>query len=133
MKDWNNYGTHLYPSIVINNVTLRGRLTPDHVMEATCAAFYDEPKQCKKFQEKLDIPMPSYQVSGINAKNLLVIMIVLAIVTFIIILVYRSYLNKELNKGMQVQVQSAVSQYVALSKIPELSTSNEANEEERVD
>lgn len=36
---------------------------------------------------------------------------------------YRKYLKQELEKDMKMQVSSAVSQYVALSKIPELNNS----------
>jgi len=44
----------------------------------------------------------------------------LFIVNLIIIFAYRKYLNKELDKDMKIQVTSAVSQYVALSQVPEL-------------
>lgn len=59
-KDWNNYGTHLYPAVVINGKTLRGHLTPNNVFEALCAAFKSEPSQCRQFQDKEEIPMPLY-------------------------------------------------------------------------
>jgi hypothetical protein len=57
-NEWQKYGTHLSPSIVINNRTFRGRLTPDNVFEAICASFIHEPKQCRKWQEMEGIPIP---------------------------------------------------------------------------
>ena len=48
-EDWNNYGTHLYPAVVINGKTLRGHLTPNNVFEALCAAFKTEPSNCRQF------------------------------------------------------------------------------------
>lgn len=45
-KEWKKYGTHLYPSLVINDVTFRGQLNPDNVFEAICAGFDDVPDGC---------------------------------------------------------------------------------------
>ena len=44
----------------------------------------------------------------------------LVVVNVVLIICYRRYLNKELKNEMNVQVSSAVSQYIALSNIPEL-------------
>jgi hypothetical protein len=44
----------------------------------------------------------------------------LIVVNVVLIFCYRRYLNKELKNEMNVQVSSAVSQYIALSNIPEL-------------
>lgn len=45
-SEWKDYGHNLYPSIVINGKTFRGRLTPDNVFEAICASFENEPRAC---------------------------------------------------------------------------------------
>jgi hypothetical protein len=47
-------------------------------------------------------------------------MAILVLINICIIFFYRKYLQKEMNADMNQQVTSAVSQYVALSKIPEL-------------
>lgn len=57
-------------------------------------------------------------------------MIILVCINVIIIFFYRQYLQRELNQDMTVQVTSAVNQYVALSKIPEL---QKIQEEEKND
>jgi len=41
--EWNNLGSHLYPSVVINNITFRGQLNPYNVFEAICAGYKDTP------------------------------------------------------------------------------------------
>lgn len=46
-SEWKQYGVGLYPAIAINGKTFRGRMTPDNVFEAICAAFESEPKQCR--------------------------------------------------------------------------------------
>ena len=56
--EWQKYGSHLSPSMVINKRTFRGRLNPDNVFEAICASFTHEPKQCRKWQEVEGIPIP---------------------------------------------------------------------------
>jgi hypothetical protein len=64
--EWQKFGTHLSPSIVINDRTFRGRLNPDNVFEAICAAFSHEPKACRKWQEIEGIPIPRGQSTGIT-------------------------------------------------------------------
>jgi len=91
-RDWNAYGTHLAPAVVINGKTLRGHLTPNNVFEALCAAFKSEPYECRQFQDKEEIPMPLYQAKGINTRTLIMIMIILVIINVCIIFFYRQYL-----------------------------------------
>lgn len=38
-EEWSKYGSHLYPSVVINDFTFRGQLNPFNVFEAICASF----------------------------------------------------------------------------------------------
>ncbi len=45
-QEWKKFGTGYWPSIVINNRTFRGDLTPDHVMTALCSGFADSPVAC---------------------------------------------------------------------------------------
>lgn len=46
-RDWNKYGTHLFPSAVINDVTFRGQVTADNVFESACSAFTILPHGCR--------------------------------------------------------------------------------------
>ena len=126
-NEWQLLGTHLSPAMVINNRTFRGRLTPDNVFEAICASFNHEPKQCRKWQEMEGIPIPRGQSTGITQRTLFYLILILISVNVIIILAYRRYLNNEMQRDMKLQVSSAVSQYVALSQIPELDSSNDTS------
>lgn len=45
---WKEFGTNVYPSIVINKKTYRGQIEPLAVFNALCAAFKDPPTQCYK-------------------------------------------------------------------------------------
>jgi hypothetical protein len=58
VEKWQKLGSHIYPSLIINNRTLRGKLTPYNAFEAICASYRFEPKRCRKWQEKEGIPIP---------------------------------------------------------------------------
>lgn len=45
---WRDYGTNVFPSVVINKKTYRGQLEPLSVFNAICAGFDDPPEQCFK-------------------------------------------------------------------------------------
>ena len=49
---WKEYGTNIYPSIVINKKTYRGQIEPLSVFNAVCASFSDPPDQCLKTLHK---------------------------------------------------------------------------------
>jgi len=57
---------------------------------------------------------------GVTSKELLFIVGILVTINIILALAYKTFLQQELKKDMKIQVSSAVSQYVALSQIPEL-------------
>ena len=119
-EDWAALGSQLYPQMVINGMTFKGRLTADNVFEAICASFKVEPRKCHEFQKKHHLPTPHLVSNSLTNRAVFMIILVLFVVNLIIIFAYRSYLNKELDKDMKIQVSSAVSQYVALSQVPEL-------------
>jgi len=50
-----NYGTSLFPSIVVNNQTYRGQLTDEAVLNALCAGFDVYPPACHKILESSDL------------------------------------------------------------------------------
>ena len=41
---WRQFGTNIYPSVVINQKTYRGQIEPLSVFNAICAGFTDPPK-----------------------------------------------------------------------------------------
>lgn len=68
----------------------------------------------------MGIELPVAVSDGINQRTLFILIVALVLINIIIILAYRKYLQSELDNDMKIQVSSAVSQYVALSQIPEL-------------
>lgn len=49
-KKWREYGTAYWPSVTINNVSYRGDITAENIMEALCGTLQQNlPKACKSF------------------------------------------------------------------------------------
>ena len=111
-RQWNNYGSGYWPSVVINNRTYRGDLVPEGVLNAICSAFSSEPSSCRKFKQEAGI---STEAEGITGNVLIIVVVLLVLVNIAIILLYRKCTSHEMKSDMQLQVNSAVSQYFALS------------------
>lgn len=47
LRDWNSFGSHLYPAVEINGVKFRGTVNPDNVFEAICESFIEMPSYCR--------------------------------------------------------------------------------------
>lgn len=110
-KMWKQYGTGYTPSVVINKRTFRGDMNPDNVFQAICAGFHTMPKACIQSGEQV----LTTGDRGITANGLIVVVVLLVLVNLCLIVIYRKCSNKELQEDMQLQVNSAVSQYFALS------------------
>ena len=89
-------------------------MVPDTVMTAICSAFTTEPSYCSKFREDIGTPVAG-SGSGVTRNVMVMIVIFLFFLNVLIIFLYRRCQNRELKQGMQLQVNSAVSQYFALS------------------
>ena len=102
MKD---YGTYIFPSIVINNKTYRGQLEEEAVTNALCAGFETPPKICGQF----NFSESASTGWGINSKTIIMVVAVLIIVNILIVYCYRRYARREMQREMHVQIESAVS------------------------
>ncbi len=112
---WKTYGAGIYPSLVINNRTYRGQLESLAVKNALCAGFENPPAMC---EATLGSYTPDFlpQDDGIRASVIVAIVVALVLVNVIIIYCYRRYSKREMQNEMQMQIESAVSQYFALSQ-----------------
>lgn len=123
---WQEYGTLYWPSVVINKRTFRGDLTAENVLEDLCANFEQKPEPCIEFYKLEKIPYHAKQKErtpketvvskSISGPLLASIIIVLVAVNICLIIAFRRCTKKEMEKDLDMQVSSAVSQYVALSK-----------------
>jgi hypothetical protein len=102
-------------------------MNPDNVFEAICSSFKEMPDGCLEWEQRVGIKIPDQ--SGVTSKELLFIVGILVTINVILAIAYKKFLQQELKRDMKVQVSSAVSQYVALSQIPEL---NETKKDEEL-
>lgn len=112
---WKTYGSGIYPAIVINNRTYRGQLESLAVFNGICAGFANPPSMC---QATLGAYQPDFLIEddGIKAGVIVAIVVVLILLNIVIVYCYRRYSKREMQGEMQMQIESAVSQYFALSQ-----------------
>lgn len=112
---WKTYGAGIYPSLVINNRTYRGQLESLAVFNAICAGFANPPPFCSG---TLSSYQPDFlpQEEGIKGSVIVAIVVILVLLNIIIVYCYRRYSKREMQNEMQMQIESAVSQYFALSQ-----------------
>ena len=96
---WNKYGSSINPSIVINNVTYRGQLEAQAVMNALCAGFKNPPDHCKKLLND-DFLMDDLEVGivyfddGYHHGHLIGILLVSLLIVFCILCFYRRHAKR---------------------------------------
>lgn len=108
---WKTFGAGFWPSIVINSRVYRGDLDPEEVFSAICSGFADQPSVCSKVR----IDLFDEEPKGISGNVLIIVVIGLILLNVVLILLYRRCSNREMKEDMQLQVNSAVSNYFALS------------------
>jgi len=114
---WKQFGTNIYPSIVINQKTYRGQIEPMSVFNAICAGFTEAPDQCLKTLHKDKTVLKTNVVDGDGIGTGMIVMIVLGLIAINVVIVYccRRRAKRDMNNEMQMQIESAVSQYFALT------------------
>lgn len=124
---WRDYGTNIYPSVVINKKTFRGQIEPLAVFNALCAAFKTPPRQCLKTLHKEPLKSMKQaindaeaamkdQQNGVSVSLIIGIVIVLILANVIVVYLCRRKAKRDMNNEMNMQIESAVSQYFALSQ-----------------
>lgn len=83
-----------------------------------------------KFYKKTGIPLPKGRSSGMSQRVFILYIIAIIVVNTALILIYRHYFQKELDKEMKEHVAQSVSQYVALSDIATLESQGLTDREE---
>jgi len=89
-----------WPAVVINNVTYKGSLKGDDVLELMCSSLKQTTKECQYFLNygNLDDYVDDYSTeSGINVLLLVVIILVsLCIIFAIVMIIYKRKIKNEL-------------------------------------
>jgi hypothetical protein len=109
LKEWEEFGSHLYPSAVINDQTFRGQLNTYNLYEALCASMDEKSPQCERWLNRKGIELDKTPRGGVDSTTLRIIVLLLVILNLALVFFYRRCLNKELEDDMKMQVSSAVS------------------------
>ena len=103
---------------MINQKTYRGQVEPLSVFNAICAGFSNAPDQCLKTLHKGERLKKTVVEDGEGISVGAIIGIVVAIILVNVLIVYlcRRKAKRDMNNEMQMQIESAVSQYFALTQ-----------------
>lgn len=127
-QKWVSLGTMYWPMITMNNITFRGDLTAEHILEDICASLVEKPQVCIDWYTENNIEYTSATTAKINvisAEMLIIIVVVLIAVNIILICAYRRCVRKEMEENMNFKVSSAVSSYISLAQQNNTSRSTE--------
>jgi len=127
-QKWVSLGTMYWPMITMNNMTFRGDLTAEHILEDICANLVEKPQVCLDWYAENNIEYTSATTAKINvisAEMLIIIVVVLVAVNIILICAYRRCVRKEMEENMNFKVSSAVSSYISLAQQNQTSRSTE--------
>jgi hypothetical protein len=86
-------------------------MNSDNVYEAVCASYSDMPRGCVDYQGVI-------QGYNDDVDLTILVFVIVGLLTFniVLILMYKNCTEKEMKNDMEMQVNSAVSQYIALSQ-----------------
>lgn len=91
---------------MINNITYRGNLDAEDVFEALCAGFEHKPEECEIKRMNLE---------GLTHGTFVLVIAGFTVLLVLAICLFRRYMKREMQSEMNMAVNSAVSQYFALS------------------
>ena len=113
--------------ITLNNMTFRGDIVAENILEDICANLKEKPQVCIDFYKTSNIAYtPAKSRSNvISAEMLIIIVAVLIVVNVVLILAYRRCVKKEMEDNMGFKVSSAVSSYISLAQQNRTNTSTE--------
>lgn len=119
-KRWKEYGTLYWPSVTINQVSFRGDITAENILEVICAGLATKPDVCLNFYKEEHIvyePPSVFNKANMASVELLVgVVILLVSINVLLICAYRRCQKKEMEDNLGIQVSSAVSHYIAVSQ-----------------
>lgn len=118
---WKDFGTNIYPSVVINKKTYRGQIDPLSVYNAICAGFQDPPQACYKTLHRapnssINEAMSTTISDGVTVAEVLGLVFALVLLNVLVVYCCRRRARREMQSEMQMQIESQVSQYFALTQ-----------------
>eukprot|EP00828_Plagiopyla_frontata_P021412 TRINITY_DN279_c0_g1_i9.p2 TRINITY_DN279_c0_g1~~TRINITY_DN279_c0_g1_i9.p2 ORF type:complete len:126 (+),score=6.10 TRINITY_DN279_c0_g1_i9:160-537(+) len=104
-------GRSIWPGVSVNNMTYRGNLEQQDILEVICASLESVPKICQK---NFNFYVTEDNGKGLS-KTAVIILVVVILFCFLLFLVlaYRKWYEKELHVQMDQKVNPMVNQYIA--------------------
>jgi len=105
MAYYREYGTVLFPAIVINNQTFRGQFEVEAVMNAICAGFAKPPHMCKKMLESgINDPAILFypDEEEYSAHHVFTVCFLIMVTVVIVMCLYRRHAKREMKKNINV-------------------------------
>jgi len=128
IANWLALGTMRFPIVVINNLTFRGHLDAYGVAEALCGAFADK-STCHKqglpdfglntSNERKKMHYISHGDTGMDVKTVFLVLFCCIAVNICLVLLYRRHMKREISREMNLQIDAAAAQYMALASNPD--------------
>lgn len=123
MRDWLELAARgniiFYPDVTINNINYQGELSAPNIFEMVCNSLSEEPSACKK---EIDVtPGPIVIPEGSLVPTILLIIVLMSAGFFVLLIIYRRVIRKEMQQEMNTQVNQMVSQYISFYDNKEVS------------
>merc|ERR1712228_870414 len=108
---WKEYGTLYWPSVTINQVTFRGDITAENILEVICAGLASKPDVCLNFykEEHIAYKKPSSLTQGREKYASIELLIgIVVLINVVLIFCYRRCQKHEMEENLGMQVSNAV-------------------------
>ena len=114
-----NWKIKIFPTIMVNNKTLKGKVNSENLLEAVCAGFEVKPQVC--YDESYFVKSNVEQ--GVPFSTMFFIVVVIVIIYALIYLVCRRYIIKRIYEKIDKvdingRINTVVTSYLALKDSP---------------
>ena len=115
---WKGNGLHFYPALIINGQLYRGDMENSAVLSGICSGYQI------KYKPEFCFANSGSILEGFSKLAVFTILFIFFLAVFGILLIYRHFAKKKLERDINKQVNLAVSQYYALSDISYIKNKN---------
>jgi len=114
-----NWKIKIFPTIMVNNKTLKGKVNSENLLEAICAGFAVKPQIC--YDESYFVKISGG--SSVAFSTVFVIVLIIILLNTLIYLICRRYIIKQINQRIDKtdingRINNVVTNYLALKDTP---------------
>jgi len=110
-----NWKIKIFPTVMVNNKTLKGKVNSENLLEAVCAGFTVKPQVC--YDESFFVRISLEQ--GISFSTVFLIIVAILLINLLIYLVCKRYIIKRINEKIDKvdingRINTVVTSYLKL-------------------